>query len=75
MLNGRNFEAQHDELRAEYGRELREHEYGKTDFLEQIEEVYVNQRAAVLELAEALAKPALMPQAGPAETIRDQPPA
>ncbi|KAM0728325.1 hypothetical protein ACS0PU_005107 [Formica fusca] len=52
------FEEQHELLFTEYGAEVRNHEYGTKDFLGQVEEVYVIQRAAVLELEEALAQPA-----------------
>ncbi|XP_029674246.1 uncharacterized protein LOC115242242 [Formica exsecta] len=51
------FEEQHELLVTEYGAEIRKHEYGTKDFLGQVEEVCVIQRAAVLELEEALTQP------------------
>lgn len=52
------FEEQHEELRADYGAELRKHEYWVKDCLGQAEEVYAHQRAAVLEMEDALTKSA-----------------
>ncbi|XP_029665859.1 uncharacterized protein LOC115237141, partial [Formica exsecta] len=52
------FEEQHELLVAEYGAEIKKHEYVTKDVLGQAEEVYVFQREAVLELEEALTKPA-----------------
>lgn len=49
---------EHKKVRAEYGTEMRKHEYGTKDFLAQVEEIYVTQRATVLELEDALARSA-----------------
>lgn len=52
------FEEQHEGLRADYGAALRKHDYVTQDFLGQVEEVHVQQRATILELEDALNAPA-----------------
>jgi len=51
------FEAQHARLRDEYGCELAKHEYFTGDFICVAETVYLQQRAALLELEQSLSGP------------------
>lgn len=49
------FEEQHERLRSKHWEELKKHEYYLEDFLGQTEAMYVQQRAALLDLEEVLA--------------------
>lgn len=44
------FEEHHDQLRSRHYEELRKHDYYLKDFMGQAEEVYAQQRAALLEM-------------------------
>ncbi|KMQ90572.1 bel12-ag transposon polyprotein [Lasius niger] len=48
------FEEQHEQLQAEFWREIKEHDYTKEDFPSEVEQTYLNQRAELAELAKKL---------------------
>jgi len=62
------FEAQHDKLYAESGTELRRHEYFSKDFVSQVEDIYAQQRATILELEKSLTTAAPVAEARVEET-------
>lgn len=49
-------EDQHEKLRAEHWETFKSHDYLKLNFMNQAEEMYVQQRAALVEILEALPK-------------------